>query len=148
MTPKIYLVAAVAGAALLLAAPAWGQDQLPVTYPDVVDRAVAQQEASTVSTYLDAHERAARVGGLESTTVNFPDVIERAVAARGTGGGLSGDDHVRIDPANLPTVAPTSSSSGREVEWPQIGIGFGIGILLALGLMLALRMTRIRQLAH
>jgi hypothetical protein len=41
-----------------------------------------------------------------------------------------------------------SVTSGREIEWPQIGIGFGIGLLLAAGLYLAMRFTRIRPLAH
>jgi hypothetical protein len=42
----------------------------------------------------------------------------------------------------------TATSSGREIDLPQVGIGFGIGLLLALGLYLAMRFTRIRPLAH
>jgi hypothetical protein len=168
MTPKFSLVAAVAGAALLIAVPAFAAPA-----PDVVERTVAQREATMPqwqkaeqlrsvalnrqyglgefapkTTYRDAHERVYRVGGVQFNSTNSPDAFGRAVAARGTSGVISGDDHVRIDPANLPTTVPSSSPSGREVEWPQVGIGFGIGMLLALGLVLALRMTRIRPIAH
>jgi len=58
----------------------------------------------------------------------------------------SGDAHGRVaplDPISTPTV-----STGRDVDWPQVGIGFAIGLLLALGLALAARMARIRPLAH
>jgi hypothetical protein len=44
--------------------------------------------------------------------------------------------------------APVTVRSGREVEWPQIGIGFGIGIALMFGLYLVVRTPRDRQLAH
>jgi hypothetical protein len=40
------------------------------------------------------------------------------------------------------------TSTGTEIEWPQVGIGFGIGLVLALGLYLAMRFTRIRQPVH
>ncbi len=51
------------------------------------------------------------------------------------------------DPDSLPS--PTVSvSSGSEIEWPQLGIGFGLGILLVAGLWLMMRMTKGRPLAH
>jgi hypothetical protein len=58
-------------------------------------------------------------------------------------------DSFRVDlnPANTPTPV-SATGSGRELEWPQLGIGFGMGIVLAVGLLLALRATRIRPLAH
>ena len=104
---------------------------------------------SAGATYIDAHELAARVNAIESTPGPVPDAFERAVANRRTDGFLSGDDHVRLDPADLPTVVATSSPSGREVEWPQIGVGFGIGLLLMLGVVLTWRLMRVRRpLAH
>ena len=57
---------------------------------------------------------------------------------------LSGDDHVTTPVADEP--APTAS--GRDIDWPQIGIGFGIGIVLAIVLGLSLKATRPRTLAH
>ena len=39
-------------------------------------------------------------------------------------------------------------TSGSEIEWPQLGIGFGLGILLVAGLWLTMRMTKGRPLAH
>ena len=44
--------------------------------------------------------------------------------------------------------APVSASTGREIEWPQIGIGLGIGALLMIGLYVTLKATRHRPLAH
>ena len=41
-----------------------------------------------------------------------------------------------------------ATSSPGDIEWLQIGIGFGLGVLLAVGLVLAMRMTRVRQPAH
>ena len=65
-----------------------------------------------------------------------PDAVERAVIAstRGTGPGVVVDRSVE--------------TSGREFEWPQVGIGLGIALLFGLGLALAIRHTRVRTLAH
>ena len=57
------------------------------------------------------------------------------------------DDQVRLDPNNVPSSA-VSVTSGSEIEWPQLGIGFGLGILLVAGMWLAMRMTKGRPLAH
>ena len=57
------------------------------------------------------------------------------------------DDQVRPDPNNVPSSA-VSVTSGSEIEWPQLGIGFGLGILLVAGMWLAMRMTKGRPLAH
>lgn len=145
MTRTISLVTAVAGAALLLAVPAWGQSS-----PDAVDRAVAQKEASTTYTYRDAYQRTPRVVGAQSTPTISPDAIERAAAARGGGTVdrfVANDNRFRTVPTNDP-VSVSATGSGREIDWPQIGIGFGVGIVLILGLLLAMHATRQRQLAH
>ena len=42
------------------------------------------------------------------------------------------DDRFRLGPGTTPSV--TATSSGTEIELPQIGIGFGIGLVLAFGL--------------
>lgn len=41
-----------------------------------------------------------------------------------------------------------SVTQGRDIAWPQIGIGFSMGILLAIGLLLGARLTHIRPLAR
>jgi len=102
---------------------------------------------SAVSTYKDANERVVepqsvraerlrseglnRMYGLGefAPTLNYRDANERA------------------DLPTTPVVEPVTSS-GSELEWPQLGIGFGFGILLVAGLWLATRMTRVRPLAH
>jgi hypothetical protein len=58
-----------------------------------------------------------------------------------------GDDRFRIDQTNVPEPVSVSSS-GRDIEWPPIGIGFGIGLMLLLGLGLTLKATHTRPFAH
>jgi hypothetical protein len=138
MTPKISFVTAIVGAALVFAAPAfgdaWGTDRNQETVrvsPDLVDRAdaVGQQELSSM---LDARERSFAAKS-EATTIVAPDPTR--------------DDRFRLSPATIHTSAATVSSA-REIEWLQVGIGFGGGALLAIALFLAMRMTRVRQPAH
>ena len=80
------------------------------------------------------------------------DARERSVAAKSVAMTVTTsdpvrDDRFRLDPSSIATPAATISTA-RDVEWLQIGMGFGGGILLALGLFLAMRMTRVRQAAH
>ena len=56
-------------------------------------------------------------------------------------------DRFRIDHSNDP-VTVSATSSGRDIEWPTIGIGFGIGIVLLLGLGLVIKATHTRPFAH
>jgi hypothetical protein len=57
------------------------------------------------------------------------------------------DDRFRIDHSNVPETV-TVSSSGRDIEFPQIGIGLGLVLALAIGAFLMIRHTRGRPLAH
>jgi hypothetical protein len=57
------------------------------------------------------------------------------------------DDRFQIDHTNVP-VSTSVSSSGSEIEWPQVGIGFGVGLMLLLGVALTLRATHTRPFAH
>lgn len=78
----------------------------------------------------------AREAVFEPKAVPGPDAFERAVIARtrGTESGVVVDRSVE--------------TTGREVEWPQVGIGLGIALLFGLGVVLAIRYTRVRPLAH
>jgi hypothetical protein len=138
MTPKISFITAVVGAALVFAVPAfgdsWGADRNQATVhvsPDVADRvdAARQQELSSM---LDARERSFAAKSAATSTVSTDPVR---------------DDRFRLHPSSIPTPAATIGSAG-DVEWLQIGIGFGGGVLLAFGLFLAMRMTRAHQPAH
>lgn len=163
MSSRFSLITAVAGVALLFAVPAWGQGT-PVMSPDTADAAAASSESPQWQQALDirseAMNRRHELGESTQSTGNTT-AYEQALTARGQGLNrqyglgtfaptdvISGDDHVRLDPADLPTVVPASSASGRDVEWPQLGIGFGFGILLMLGIALTVRYTRVPPLAH
>jgi hypothetical protein len=134
MTPKISLVIAAVGAALVFAVPPamgdnWGADRAQGTVrvsPDVADYAATAEQQRT-ATMLDARERA--------FSVKAPVAIFEPVR----------DDRFRIDPTN--GLSPVSVTSGDDMKWPELGLGFGIGILLMLGLVLTLRATRTRT-AH
>ena len=108
--------------------------------------------ASTIS-MLDAREKAfATRLNVQLSHGTPPDVFERAVAARSSRSAdhfLAADDRFRFDPSNQPVTTRVSvTGSGHEIEWPQVGMGFGVGVALILGLVLALRATRQRPLAH
>ena len=166
MTRKISLITAVAVSALAVGVPtAFGEGRLAGSQePVVVSQDVPLVSVPdshdfgqpAVGAYLDAHERgvganqskpqwlnalAARSEGLNkkyglgefvntSTVANYRDAHERAV------------------PPTTGSAPVSITSSGREIEWPQIGVGFGIGIVLVLGLILGLKATRNPPLAH
>jgi hypothetical protein len=158
MTSRIIIGTAVAAAGLAVGVPAafaegmlaGSQESSAAVAPDAFERAVAARQLNrplvsvpdshdfgvqAETGYIDAGERALRVGRVQPATTQE------------TPGLFGGDDNVRPSPSDVPASTPTVSS-GRDVEWPQIGIGFGIGIALVLGLILALRAMRIRPLAH
>ena len=174
MTRTISLITATVGAALLFAVPAWGDNwgadkaQPPTDAgylnPDVADRAASAKQQH-VTTMLDAREQALGVsvqnrvdpvdreralGTKNEITLSsdfYADGFAQAQQSPASRPEPVRDDRFRIDPGNTPSSG-TVTSSGTEIEWRQIGIGFGIGLVLALGLFLAMRYTRIRPLAH
>jgi hypothetical protein len=116
---------------------------------DGFDRAVEAKLAlkPAVSTYRDANERTATASqreplrrGLSDFGQSFSQIAAPLQPSR-VDGYLDAPD--RALPVAGPAEVSTVSSS-RELEWPQIGVGFGVGILFALGLLLAFRHTRIR----
>ncbi len=173
MTRTISIITATVGAALLFAVPAWGdnwgRDQQQSTVrvsPDLADRAI-KAEQIRVERMLDSRERSLSVGvgngklsALEARERSlgakneaqlgsdfYSDGFAQAVQPRDTTSGPVRDDRFRLDPNSVPEPV-TATSQGTEIEWPQLGIGFGVGLVLAIGLYLAMRYTRIRPLAH
>ena len=143
MTRTISLATVVLGTALLLAVQAMGQSQ-----PDAFERTAAAQAQPAGATFADAFERAA--AARQTTVAPFPsDAFERAsVSGSGVVGSAGLSDHnARMEPV-VGSETVSISSSGRSIEWPQIGIGVGLGVLLALGLVLAARLAKVRTLAH
>jgi hypothetical protein len=150
MTPRITLITVPVLAALALAPAGFGKGQLPTatTSPDVVERAVAAklaQESPIVSPDAVDRVRVLRAA-LQPTPITPPDAFERAAAARAD----YGSNRVFDDRFNAPAKVtnPTLVTSGDEIEWPQVGIGFVLGILLASGLYAGMRLGHARPLAH
>jgi hypothetical protein len=149
MTLRASLITAVVGSALVLGVPAaLGKGEPVSVYPDAGERAVLARELSSrldAKVYMsDAFERASADRPAPSIGGHF--LANDARYVRLADGAAITDSHDRIAP-EAPTPSPVTSS-GRDLEWPQIGIGFGIGMLLALVLGMAMRSTRIRPLAH
>jgi len=139
MALKSLISIVLAGAALTVGA------QAAFAMSDASDRATQSQ----IGLYPDAIDRAVNAKlAAQSNVSRYSDAVDRAVANRVQSGGLLGhSDRYELDLPNVPVAAPTTSS-GREIEWPQVGIGFGIGMLFLLGLILAVRFTRSRPFAH
>ena len=153
MTPRISLITAVFVAALACVPAAFGdnwgadrQSQTVVGSPDAIDRAVTAEQ-QRLATMLDARERAfGTKREVQLGTAGYPDVVERTAVAYERTSGFRGDDRFRIDPTSQPGPVPVTGD-GRDIQWPQVGIGFGIALALLMGLLLALRGRR-HPLAH
>ncbi len=130
--------------------------------PTAMERLIAREQAFEVkgqvdsTSAIDAREEA--FGAKREAQLvagGAKDVFERTViAATRETTPVVVDDRFRIDPTANPV--PVEVTSGREIEWPQVGtgdlggavLGLGVGLLLGLGLLLAMRYTRIRPPAH
>jgi hypothetical protein len=139
MTPKTFLITVVVGAALAGAIPAYAGDS-PADQPaaavrvspDLADRAPAAAQTEALRT-LDVRESRATV-------------VKRDTSGMASVFGPVRDDYFGDFPVSATPAATAASAS--DIEWRQIGIGFGIGVLLAAGLLLAVRTTRLRLPAH
>jgi hypothetical protein len=137
MTRRIPPMIAAACAMLVCAAPAsadpWGADQnqaIVRVSPDLADRAAAARQ-SELSIMLDRRERS---------------LTAKSVAAAPVARDPVRDDRFRIGQPSVP--APAVAGSNREIEWLQVGVGFGVGALLVTALLLALRAPVRRPAAH
>jgi hypothetical protein len=169
MTTKTTLFTVIVGALLVVGV----QTAAGQTVPDAFDRAQASTSVALfdaldrsdtaigqvpgATSGRDAHQRSG-VTVDRAVSASRSDSIERAVLARelssretaraywGTS-AIAGDSHERVASATSPPPVSVTSS-GREIEWPQVGVAIGLGILLALGLFLAVGSTRARPLSH
>ncbi len=149
MTRTISFIIGIAVTALAVAVPtalgegrlAGSQPQDAVTYFKANELATLVQQPVQLDRRTDAWDRTAPTP--QSST--YRDAGQRSTfPATGSDGYVDANQR-GVGPVN-PTVSPTSS--GTDIEWPQVGIGLGIGIALAFGLLLMLRATRQRPLAH
>ena len=152
MTSKITLIIGIAVTALAVGVPtALGEGRLAgspeqdgVSFFYANERAtLAEQSVSSAVSrpdshdivqpatngYIDAADRAQRIDIVVPTA--YLDAFERSAPPKGS-----------------PSISTEAAGSGNDRDWSQLGIGFGLGLLLAVGLLLAMRMTRVRPLAH
>jgi hypothetical protein len=99
--------------------------------------------------YRDAADRVVESQSLQALTARSEGLNRRyGLGDFATGNGYVDANERAVPPVSNTSVSVTPTGSGRDIEWPQLGIGFGIGIALVLGLILAMRTTRGRELAH
>ena len=126
MTRTISLITATVGAAMLFAFPAFGDDW-----------AADQRSEPVVHLSPDSADRAAALG--QDQVVRMLDAREKSQTAK---------RDAQLASAQPQIARRTATSSGRDLDLRQVGLGFGIGVLLAIGLTLAVRFTRVHRLAH
>ena len=88
-----------------------------------------------------------RAAALESTPVVSRDPLHRATAAR-AGYGPNGRFDDRVSSPLTTSAEAVTTVSKSDLEWPQIGVGFGLGVLLALGLFMLARSRLSRPVAQ
>ncbi len=136
MTRKISLTVITVLAGLALVPAAWANQPNPRGMLASDSVASAQEQAQAQS--FDAR------GAMASDSVDAALASERSRRAAAQFYANSTRGTVLVDR----TDPVSAKNSGRDVEWPQVGVGFGLGLLLAIGLFVAMRSTRIRTLAH
>ena len=117
---------------------------------EVRERGMGVRPVDQTIAMLDAREQAfATKRNVQLSAGTPPDAFERALGShqRSTR-DIVVDDRFTLDPSTLPTPVAVTGGSGDEIQWPQVGVGFGVGMALILGLLLAIRATRHRPLAH
>jgi hypothetical protein len=137
MTSRISLIIGIAVTALAFGVPtAFAEGRLAGSLEpeQSVSTGVSRPDSHDIvrpadNGYIDASDRARRINTVVPTA--YLDAFERSAPPK----------------ASTP-ISSEASGSGSERDWSQLGIGFGLGLLLAVGLFLAMRMTRVRPLAH
>ena len=147
MTRTISLIIGIAVVALVAVPTAFGEgrlagskEQTGAAYFYANERATLAQQPVVLDRRTDAFDRTVVVK-------QTPYIAsERSVQARPDVSTYL-DANERGAVPSTPVAEP-ASTSGTDVEWPQIGLGLGIGIALAFGLMLMFRARHQRPLAH
>ena len=57
-------------------------------------------------------------------------------------------EQAKLDAQSSGTTSVVESTSGWELDWSQLAIGFGVGMLLVLGLVAGVQLARNQRLAH
>ena len=149
MTRTISLIFGIAVAALVAVPAAFGDggrlagsnEQSGVAYFRANELATLVQQPVQLERRTDAFDRTATPSPLST----YRDAAERALPpTTGVEGYVDAGERGR-GPAE--PIVVSSTGSGSDIEWPQLGIGLGIGVALALDLMLMFRPTR-RLPAH
>ena len=136
MTPKISFVTVLA-VALVAVPAAWGNQQQSNPRGMLASDAVESVREQAAQSFNPRNAMAS----------DSVDAVLASERSRRATAYFYANDAKSAAPANRPEPVLTQSSS-RDIEWTQIGMGFGLGIVLALGLFLAMHFTRTRQLAH
>ena len=153
MTRTIFLITSITITALAVAVPAAFGGQPPSEFEHGQGRPLGSPAQVDAITYFYANERA---------TIPFPATIhDHGDATQAKLTRLSGPvvtpeilrDHgsaeqAKLDAQSSGTTSVVESTSGSELDWSQLAIGFGVGMLLVLGLVVGVQFARNERLAH
>src|SRR5438093_5417557 len=164
MTPSTHttrrLVTAITGAILVtgVAAPAaraGGYKQLDGWAYNATAAKLALQPSALV--IRDAGDATAAKLALQSSPLVIRDAGDATAAKlalqssplviRDAGDATAAKLAFQSSPASSSPEQP-STASGQEIDWAQLGIGFGVGMFILPGVILAVRFTRSHRLAH
>jgi hypothetical protein len=126
--------------------------------PGVFEQTVSANEKSpiesNVGTYGDANQRG--IVGDRAAWAAYRASFDKYVTEKQGPSGVVGsyeDAATRTgpvpnepSPTNPSPITPTAS--GPDIQWPELGIGFGVGMLVLLGLILTVRVGRSHPVAH
>jgi hypothetical protein len=82
--------------------------------------------------------------------IAYSDAHQRALSGDNGTNSAPPAGHIDRYEVDLPSgpASLEATGTGTEIEWPQLGIGFGVGMVFLLGLILVVRFGRGRPLAH
>lgn len=152
MTPRVLTTTVFVTAAFALVIPAaWGSE--PVRDNGDATQAKLEAQPSPLVIVRDHGDATAAQLVFQSAPVVARETAMKA-ALRAPSPGIVRDHgdataaKLALQSAQETLPAAPTSTTGRDLEWSQLGIGFGLGMFLVVGVILAFRFTRSRTLAH
>jgi hypothetical protein len=153
MTRKSLTTTVAVGAAFAFAVPAGWANEPYRDHGDATDAKLALQSAPAPLVVIRDHGDATDA----KLALQSSPVVARENAQRGYLRSPSEiiRDHGDATQAKLAARSPDMTPAGEfkptsswDINWSQLGVGFGIGMFFVLGLFLAVRLTRSQRLAH
>ena len=137
MTRTIFLITSITITALAVAVPSAFGNAIIHDHGDATQaKLVAQTSPSEI---IRDHGDATQA---KLTRLSGPVVTPEILRDHGSA------EQAKLDAQSSGTTSVVESTSGSELDWSQLAIGFGVGMLLVLGLVVGVQFARNERLAH